>query len=111
MDEIKDGTEVCIRDLKKLGLYGGCTAILDDGQVVSLKAKYGTIEHQAIIAGQSVLVDLKVNYKSIYKQIRVIKRKKTIIARKIRLDKQVILKLTGKGYHRTFQRKDRENYE
>ena len=35
--------DVCIRDLKQLGKEGGATAYLDNGQIVKLKAKYGTI--------------------------------------------------------------------
>ena len=43
--------DVCIRDLKQLGKEGGATAYLDNGQIVKLKAKYGTISKKGYIAG------------------------------------------------------------
>lgn len=106
MDEIKErlDAEVCIRDLKYLGLFGGCIAILEGGQSVHLKAKFGTIDKPAIIAGKPVTVALKVSYQEIYKQIKLIKRKKLVIARKSKYKDTFLLLLTGKGYHRPFKK-------
>ncbi|WAI92208.1 hypothetical protein MP619_06690 [Streptococcus dysgalactiae] len=97
----KTDTEVTISDLKNLGRQGGVTARLDSGEVVTLKAKYATRTRKAIVAGQETEVEIIVYYADIYKQIRTIKRKNLVIARKVKQNNQTILQLTGKGYHRS----------
>lgn len=92
--------DVCIRDLKQLGKEGGATAYLDNGQIVKLKAKYGTISKKGYIAGRPMKLELKVEYKDIFISIRTIERHGVLIARRCRYGSKKVLKLTGRGFHR-----------
>lgn len=96
----KTDTEVTVSDLKTLGRQGGVTARLDSGEVVELKAKYATRKRRAIVAGQESEVEMITYYPDIYQQIRTVKRRNILIARKVKQNHTTILQLTGKGYHR-----------
>lgn len=101
MNKFDDGKmTVTIRDLKKLGLEGGAFAYLESGEKVVLKPKYGTISKRAFIAGKMVIVDLIVEYKTIYSKIRLIDRNGILIAKKCHFGNRTELRLTGSGYHR-----------
>ena len=100
----KADNDVCIRDLKQLGKEGGATAYLDSGQIVKLKAKYGTISKKGYIAGRPMFLELKVEYKDIFISIRTIERNGVLIARRCRYGFKKVLKLTGRGFHRCKQK-------
>ena len=93
-------TEVTVSDLKNLGRQGDVTARLDSGEIIELKAKYAIRKRLAIVAGQETEAEIIVFYPEIYKQIRTVKRRNIIIARKVKHKRETILQLTGKGYHR-----------
>ncbi|MGT2666529.1 hypothetical protein ACVRYP_04340 [Streptococcus rifensis] len=107
MNKFKDlaNNEVCIRDLKQLGREGGASAYLDSGEVMVLKPKYGTVSRKGYVAGKPMLVELKMEYKTIFSAIRTIERNGILIARRERFGLTNVLRLTGTGYHRT--RKDK----
>lgn len=93
-------TEVTVSDLKNLGRQGDVTARLDSGEIIELKAKYAIRKRLAIVAGQETEAEIIVFYPEIYKQIRTVKRRNILIARKVNHKRETILQLTGKGYHR-----------
>ena len=93
-------TEVTVSDLKNLGRQGDVTARLDSGEIIELKAKYAIRKRLAIVAGQETEAEIIVFYPEIYKQIRTVKRRNILIARKVKHNRETILQLTGKGYHR-----------
>lgn len=103
MNKFKECTnnDVCIRDLKQLGREGGASAYLDNGDILKLKAKYGTISRKGYVGGRSMNLELKVEYKDIFLSIRTIERNGILIARRCKFGSKKILKLTGRGYHRT----------
>lgn len=106
MNKFEDlaNNEVCIRDLKQLGREGGAFAYLDSGEILKLKPKYGTITRKAYVAGKSMNVELKIEYKNIFTAIRRIERNGILVARRCRFRKTKVLRLTGTGYHRTRKR-------
>ena len=93
-------TEVTVSDLKNLGRQGDVTARLDSGEIIELKAKYAIRKRLAIVAGQETEAEIIVFYPEIYKQIRTVKRRNILNARKVKHKRETILQLTGKGYHR-----------
>lgn len=96
----KSVTEVTITDLKKLGLQGGATAYLSDGQEVILHKNYGLIRRKGFVAGELQTVEVVESYVSLYAKIRTIKRNDIIVARRVRKGSGSKLLLTGRGYHR-----------
>lgn len=105
MDEIKINNEVTISDLKKLGRSGGVTGRLNNGEIITLKANYATRQRLAIVAGQEMEVELIDYYSDIYKEIRTLKRDHLLIARRVKIAGQSILKLTGMGYNKPKNKK------
>lgn len=75
MNKFKESTnnDVCIRDLKQLGREGGASAYLDNGDILKLKAKYGTISRKGYVGGRSMNLELKVEYKDIFYQLELLK--------------------------------------
>lgn len=109
MNKFVDGNlTVIIQDLKKLGREGGASAYLDNGDMMVLKAKYGTIRKRAFIGGKATVVDLKVDYKNILPKIKLINRNGILVAKRFRLGSSNLLKLTSSGYNR-LSRKERKN--
>lgn len=106
MNKFEDqaNNQVCIRDLKQLGREGGATAYLDNGEILKLKPKYGTVSRKGYVAGRSMWVDLKMEYKDFFSAIRTIERNGILIARRKRLGMTQVLTLTGTGFHRTRKR-------
>ena len=100
MNQINSTSEVTLTDLRRLGMQGGATALLDNGGGVELTKKYGLISRKGYVEGKLVTVATIANYGNIYKSIRTIKRGNILVARKVKRGKQSILQLTGKGYHR-----------
>ncbi len=107
MNKFKElaNNDVCIRDLKQLGREGGASAYLDTGEIMVLKPKYGTVSRKGYVAGKSMTVELKVEYKDVFSAIRTIERNGILVARRCRFGLTSVLRLTGTGYHRT--RKDK----
>lgn len=106
MNKFEDlaNNEVCIRDLKQLGREGGASAYLDSGEILKLKPKYGTVTRKGYIAGKSMSVELKIEYKDVFYAIRTIERNGILIARRCRFGMTHVLRLTGTGFHRTRKR-------
>lgn len=103
MNQVKNQSqvnEVTLEDLRRLGRQGGVTARLDDGSTVLLRARFGTVKRKGYIAGTLTDVDVIVDYAKIYSQIRTIKFKDILIARRMGQGKASRLLLTGQGYHR-----------
>ncbi|CAM3192166.1 hypothetical protein [Streptococcus dysgalactiae] len=98
--------DVCIRDLTQLGREGGARAYLDNGEIMLLKSKYGTISRKAYVSGKAMMVELKVEYREVFSAIRIIERNGILVARRIRFGLQKRLKLTGTGFHRTRKQKE-----
>lgn len=109
MNKFVDGNlTVTIQDLKKLGREGGASAFLENGDMMVLKPKYGTISKRAFIGRKAMIVDLKVDYKYILPKIRLINRNGILVAKRFHLGSSNLLKLTGSGYNR-LSRKERKN--
>ncbi|MDN5016695.1 hypothetical protein PCY10_03870 [Streptococcus sp. SI1] len=101
MNQIKiSSSEVTLTDLRRLGREGDATARLENGEEVKLTSKHGLISRKGYINGKLELVEMVVDYASIYQTIRTIKRRNVLVARRIKRGKKSILQLTGKGYHR-----------
>ena len=101
MNQIKiSSSEVTLTDLRRLGREGDATARLNTGEEVKLTSKYGLIPRKGYINGKLELVEMIVEYASIYQAIRTIKRGNILVARRIKRGKKSVLQLTGKGYHR-----------
>lgn len=113
MNKFKESTnnDVCIRDLKQLGREGGASAYLDNGEILKLKAKYGTISRKGYVGGRSMNLELKVEYKDIFISIRTIERNGILIARRCKFGLNTVLKLTGRGYHRARKGKTGGKYD
>lgn len=95
-----DETIVSLRDLKTLGKYGGYTARLDDGREVKLTEHYASQAIKGYVNHVLSDVELRLPYKSIYSDIRTIKKDHQLVARKERTPQGMQLRLTGNGYHR-----------
>lgn len=89
---------VRLRDLRNLGKQGGATARLDDGTELSLKPDYAIKQAKGYVDGVARDVEFRLSYKSIYSQIRTIKKAGQLVARKVRSPSGAELRLTGKGY-------------
>lgn len=101
MNQIKiSSSEVTLTDLRRLGREGDATARLENGEEVKLTSKHGLIPRKGYINDKLELVEMVVDYASIYQTIRTIKRGNVLVARRIKRGKKSILQLTGKGYHR-----------
>ncbi|HEL1584673.1 TPA: hypothetical protein TXJ06_001410 [Streptococcus suis] len=101
MNQVKNQSqvnEVTLEDLRRLGRQGGVTARLDDGSTVLLRARFGTVKRKGYIAGTLTDVDVIVDFVKIYSQIRTIKQKDVLIARRIGQGSNAKLILTGNGY-------------
>lgn len=107
---MRDDTQtVRLRDLRQLGIQGGATARLEDGTDLILKPDYAVKRARGYVDGIPRDVEFHLPYKSIYDQIRTIKKDGHLVARKVRSPSGVVLRLTGKGYqsasYRTNKRK------
>lgn len=103
MNQVKNQSqvnEVTLEDLRRLGRLGGVTARLEDGSTVLLRERFGTVKRKGYVAGTLTDVDVIVDYVKIYSQIRTIKQKDTLIARRSGQGAHSKLLLTGKGYKR-----------
>ncbi|MFU2164784.1 hypothetical protein ACMZ6Z_08365 [Streptococcus pluranimalium] len=89
---------VRLRDLRNLGKQGGVTARLDDGTELFLKPNYAVKKANGYVDGCLREVEFHLPYKSIYSQIRTIKKAGQLVARKVKTPSGVELRLTGKGY-------------
>ncbi|MBY5035313.1 hypothetical protein K6V78_09715 [Streptococcus gallolyticus] len=100
MDEIKIENQVSLSDLRKLGRQGGVTARLDDGSDMKLLPQFGTVKRKGYISGKVTTVEVVYAYPDVYSQIRTLKRKEVLIARREKVNKKSVLKLTGRGYNK-----------
>lgn len=67
MNQIKiSSSEVTLTDLRRLGREGDATARLENGEEVKLISKYGLISRKGYINGKLELVEMVVDYASIY---------------------------------------------
>ncbi|WP_162011931.1 hypothetical protein [Streptococcus sp. S784/96/1] len=89
---------VRLKDLRNLGKQGGVTARLDDGTDLFLKPDYAIKKANGYVDGRLREVEFHLSYKSIYNQIRTIKKAGQLVARKVRSPSGPELRLTGKGY-------------
>lgn len=89
---------VRLRDLRNLGKQGGATARLEDGTELFLKPDYAIKKANGYVDGCLREVEFRLSYKSIYSQIRTIKKAGQLVARKVRNPSGAELRLTGKGY-------------
>lgn len=48
MNQINSTSEVTLTDLRRLGMQGGATALLDNGEEVKLTKKYGLISRKGL---------------------------------------------------------------
>ena len=95
---IDETQTVHLRDLRNLGKQGGATARLDDGTDLILKPNYAVKQARGYVDGVLRDVEFHLAYKSIYSQIRTIKKDGHGVARKVRSPSGFELRLTGKGY-------------
>ncbi|GAD41605.1 hypothetical protein OJ919_05930 [Streptococcus anginosus] len=95
---IDETQTVHLRDLRNLGKQGGATARLDDGTDLILKPNYAVKQARGYVDGVLRDVEFHLAYKSIYSQIRTIKKDGHVVARKVRSPSGFELRLTGKGY-------------
>lgn len=94
-----DETQIVhLRDLRSLGKQGGATARLEDGTELFLKPDYAIKKANGYVDGYLREVEFHLPYKSIYNQIRTIKKAGQLVARKSRSPLGFQLRLTGKGY-------------
>ena len=93
-----DEITVRLKDLKNLGKQGGATARLEDGTDLILKPDYAVKQARGYVDGVLRNVEFHLPYKKVYDQIRTIKKGSHIVARKVRSQSGVELRLTGKGY-------------
>lgn len=96
-DETK---KVYLRDLRNLGKQGGATARLEDGTELFLKPDYAVRTAKGYVDGIPRDVEFHLTYRSIFNQIRTIKKDGHLVARKERSPSVLVLQLTGKGYKR-----------
>ncbi|EIQ82693.1 hypothetical protein [Streptococcus canis] len=99
-NEIKNPNEVTLADLRTLGRQGGATAHLDTGEEIELAPQFALVERQGYIAGKRQPVQMILDYATVYRHIRTIKRDSILIARRSKYNKRTALLLTGKGYKR-----------
>lgn len=93
---------VRLRDLRTLGKQGGVTARLDDGSELLLMPNYALKKANGYVDGRLREVEFHLSYKSIYSQIRTIKKDSQLVARKVRSPAGFELRITGKGYRPPF---------
>lgn len=96
-DETK---KVHLRDLRNLRKQGGATARLEDGTELFLKPGYAVRTAKGYVDGIPRDVEFHLTYRSIFNQIRTIKKDGHLVARKERSPSGLVLQLTGKGYKR-----------
>ncbi|MEX2804149.1 hypothetical protein AB3329_03390 [Streptococcus sp. H31] len=106
---IDETQTVHLRDLKILGKQGGATARLEDGTELILKPDYAVKQARGYVDGFLKDVEFHLSYKSIYHQIRTIKKASHLVARKVRSPSGFELRLTGKGYKPTRKLSKKEN--
>ena len=99
-NEIKNSNEVTLADLRKLGRQGGATAHLETGEEIELTPQFALVERQGFIAGKRQTVKMIMDYATVYRHIRTIKRDNILVARKSKVNGQKRLCLTGNGYNR-----------
>lgn len=99
-NEIKNPKEVTLADLRMLGRQGGATAHLETGEEIELAPQFALVERQGFIAGKRQAVKMILDYATIYRHIRTIKRGSVLVARRSKYNGQSALLLTGSGYQR-----------
>lgn len=99
--KIFDRPVMTLSDLRLLGRQGEAILHLADGRQAIIRPKYAVVQHKRMVNGDLQVVREEVlRFHDIYSDIITVKRKHFIIAERIQRNGEMLLVLTGMGYHR-----------